>query len=211
MFGEQWNTWWEWYGVALLFWLLGISVLFAFYGWVEYTVWKGPWSAEPISLPVLLRPRRRWQMGAALAAGVLLFLWSVQALHREPPPPATPSLDQPSSTLARETGTLMPPLHPIEKDVTSGPATPTVEDIAKSDDLMAAGAILNIWVNIAHETWQELYPADRGKLCTVGKEIRTAMKAHHNTLADLTHTERAVYDITLPADRCRQRAEREVP
>ena len=39
MFGEQWNAMWEWYGVAMVFWLLAVSAMFAFYGWVEYTVY----------------------------------------------------------------------------------------------------------------------------------------------------------------------------
>lgn len=196
MFGERWYGWWEWYGVAMLLWLLAVSALFAFYGWVEYTVWKGPWLSSHTGLPVSLPPRRRWQSVVALVAGVLLVSAIVLALHPDLPSLTSSTPHQDSSGPSRLTDAAVP--RPI---VTPESAAPTLQELERSNDLSAAATVIGVWVNTAHETRQELLLPDKNSLCRAEKEIRAAMKAHHNTRADLYRTERAIYDITAEPGR----------
>jgi hypothetical protein len=79
-----------------------------------------------------------------------------------------------------------------------GPAPELTESILVGQ----ASTILDIDVDIGHKTFQQLHASDQDTLCAAGKAIRDSMKAHHNTLADLNHVERAIYDFTAPAGRC---------
>jgi hypothetical protein len=197
MFGERWYGWWEWYGVAMIFWLLAVSALFTFYGWVEYTVWKGPWFSKTTSLPVPLPPGRRRQRVGALAAGALLVSVLALVLHPDLPFLTSSTSHRDSASSSRTPDVLSsPPL------ATSKPATPTLQELERSNALSTAATVLSVWVNIAHETWQELLPPDKNSLCVAGKDIRAAMMAHHNTRAALSSTERAIYDITAYPGRC---------
>jgi hypothetical protein len=77
-----------------------------------------------------------------------------------------------------------------------------VGELADALEIKEAAAVIDIWVNLAGKTWHQLNPDDQDKLCIAGKEIRAAMKSHHNRLADLNHTEHAIYDLTAPTGRC---------
>ncbi len=82
------------------------------------------------------------------------------------------------------------------------PAVLTVKELTESILVGQASTVLDIYVDIGHLTFQQLHASDKDTLCAAGKAIRDSMRTHHNTLADLNHTERAIYDITAPAGRC---------
>ena len=149
-----------------------------------------------------LNPGRKVLVSAAVVVGVggallgSLALW--HALTPRPPhwevvPPAAP----PSS------GRFLPPLEsPTPSPTVQAPPVPTVSVLADSVIVSRASSVLNYWVDSLNQTFQQLHAEDKDTLCAAGKAIRDSMKAHRNTLADLNHVERAIYDITAPAGRC---------
>jgi hypothetical protein len=77
-----------------------------------------------------------------------------------------------------------------------------VNELADHFIVQRASTVLEIYVDTGSRKFQELHASDKDALCAAGKAIRDSMKAHHNTLADLNHVEREIYDITAPAGRC---------
>ena len=69
--------------------------------------------------------------------------------------------------------------------------------------MIIAANVIEFNVERFHQGWDELVPINRNTLCAAGKAIRSAMHAWNNTLADLNHAQRAIYDITAPPGRCR--------
>lgn len=63
--------------------------------------------------------------------------------------------------------------------------------------------MIEIQVERFHGEWDALVPIHKDTLCRAAKSIRSAMHAHNNTITDLNHVQRAIYDITAPPGRCR--------
>lgn len=122
----------------------------------------------------------------ALAAGLWVFH------ERQTPLLATEPLPSPLSEILRES-----PLPPAP------PPTPTLGELSQSPDMMLATSVIEIQVERLHADWDALVPIHREALCRTGKSIRSAMHAHNNTITDLNHVQRAIYDITAPPGRCR--------
>ena len=57
-----------------------------------------------------------------------------------------------------------------------------MDELANALEIKKAADVIDSWVNICHEIWHELNPDDQDRLCNAGKEIRAAMKSHHNRL-----------------------------
>jgi hypothetical protein len=192
-------------------------------GGAAWLRWAAP--ALQVSVPKAARRlvslfwRLRWPIAAVLVA--VLLIMGVRAFYfsntAKPVPPlswdepfketkernATPQVSSPSVP-PPQSG---PAQHNPPAQVTPPPPrvptwVPTVEDLANALDIKYAASVIDIYVNISHETWRELNPDDQDTLCNAGKEIRTAMKAWNNRLSDLNHTERAIYDLTAPRGRC---------
>jgi hypothetical protein len=140
----------------------------------------------------VLTPLMKTLTGVALVVGVFFV-----ALTILEPAPSTqpPSIAQTSSTPTPPTNIPPPPWEVV-------PAVPTVDNLAYFPIVREASAILDVYVDGSHMTFQQLYASQKDTLCEAGKAIRYSMKAYHNTLADLNHVERAIYDITAPAGRC---------
>jgi len=66
-----------------------------------------------------------------------------------------------------------------------------------------AASVIEYNVERLKQDWDALIPFHKGALCRAGNAIRSAMHTYGNTVADLNHVQRAVYDITEPAGRCR--------
>lgn len=82
-------------------------------------------------------------------------------------------------------------------------SAPTLAEVRNSDAFSSAASAIDIYVHIGGQTFQQLPPSAQDNLCAAGREIRAAMQAYHNTLADLGHMERAIYDITALSGRCK--------
>ena len=80
----------------------------------------------------------------------------------------------------------------------------TLEELARSDDMILAASTIEYSVGRLHQDWDMLPPLHRDTLCRAGKAIRSLMHANDNTVADLNHAQRAIYDITEPPGRCRR-------
>lgn len=56
-------------------------------------------------------------------------------------------------------------------------------NVADSFVVRDASIILDVDVDIGHQSFQQLHATGKDKLCKAGKAIRDSMRAHHNTLA----------------------------
>jgi hypothetical protein len=77
-----------------------------------------------------------------------------------------------------------------------------LEELPHSVDTMIAANVIEFNVERFHQDWDTLAPINRDDLCVAGRAIRSTMHRYNNTLADLNHMERAIYEITAPAGRC---------
>jgi hypothetical protein len=68
--------------------------------------------------------------------------------------------------------------------------------------MMVAASVIEYNVERLQQDWDTLPPVNKDALCAAGKAIRSAMHSYNNTLADLNHAQRAIYDITAPSGRC---------
>jgi hypothetical protein len=178
---------------ALTFGILGVA-------WLR---WVRPAIAG--SLTSILAKRRLRLVLTALSVTALLLLALLWFRERFAPPLAPmPAVQTPSLP----TSTPLIPLEPPPSLPAVSPSVivevPTLEELARSQDIASAVSVIDIYVNIAHKEFWDLDPDGKDRLCTAGKEIRGSMKAHGNTIADLNHTERAIYDLTAPRGRCKQ-------
>jgi len=124
---------------------------------------------------------------------VLAVVAGLQALQTNQPTLTSPQAEPPS------------PLEVLRDPSPPPPPSPsrTLQDLTQSADMIIAANVIEFNVERFHQGWDELVPINRNTLCAAGKAIRSAMHAWHNTLADLNHAQRAIYDITAPPGRCR--------
>jgi hypothetical protein len=80
---------------------------------------------------------------------------------------------------------------------------PRTLDLPQSQDVILATSTIEYNVERLGQDWDTLPPLQRDALCGAGNAIRSVMQAHGKTLADLSHVQRAIYDITVPSGRCR--------
>ena len=150
----------------------------------------------------LTRAARRFLIPAVVIVTLAMALWGIvlwQKIHVVPSSVSTPS--PPPAPVTQTTPEVLPA--PTVVLAPSPPPVPTLDELAGDIRVQNASAVLSIYVDITHETFDQLHADDRDKLCVAGRAIRESMRAHHNPVADLNHAERAIYDITAPAGRCR--------
>lgn len=145
------------------------------------------------------RPGRRQIVAGVGFVILLVIIGGLRVLQQTPepvaPPPAPPNLVKQYEQ--------QPPPHKSSA-LAPAPLPPrTLEELTHSVEMVPAANIVDFDVETLHRGWNALTARRKDRLCDAGKVIRTAMHTYHNTVVDLNHVQRAIYDVTEPPGRCR--------